>query len=472
MAKFLILTASPTRDEIVDILIKEELEKFGHQVSVRPCLREGRSAIVDELNKLILGEENPFIPDTVVVPPIRNPYSRDLVAVLKNWGLGVVSRHTEPSCDMKDFEKIVGQDKKDKTSRAMEILGRYKYEVDCELVWSKDEAEILNTKRKYDFKTHSVGALTVDAYMRQDKIDKYKNIEEFRKKFNFDEKPVLLVCSAWGFVDTAPDLHIDEVNEAKKDIEGMNRHLEMIKKLDVLRKDWNILVTTHPGVIQEPYQDVCKKMSIPLDTESTSFYLKVHVDAFIHAGSTMAIGAHFLNKPAYQFGDINTKNANNWWADPESAISRISPYFKTPEELIEAINSYKPETNANSESLKELEEGRFGLMDGQATVRAAAIIDKVRGQFKFCWPKSSMDYSQLTLMKEERRLFTPITCGICGEEMAIVNESWTTQATQNFFTHLKDYLKGPIPPDVIQKIWAPPHGDACPHCGARFFRQD
>lgn len=466
----LILSASPTRDAIVDELISEELTKFGHEVSVRPCLREGRGAITEEINKM-LNSGTGFIPDTVVLPPIRNPYSRDMAAVLKQWGLGVVSRHTEPSCDKKDFEKIIEKDKIENTTKHMEIYGRYPYIIDAEIVWSQDEADILN-QRKVPFQTHSVGAFTVDAYKREDVINKYYNPEEFRNKYGFNnEKPILLICSAWGFADTAPDLHIEDIDDAKKDLEGRNRHFDMIRKICGLKDKWNILVSTHPGVVQKPYQDLCRELELPLDTESISFYLNIHVDAIIHAGSTMAINAHLMNKPAYQFGDINVKDGGNWWSDPQSAISKISPYFNNPEDLIVSLSNYIPGTNANLQALEELEKGRFGLMDGQASIRAAAIIDKIRGKFKFCWPKSTNDYSQLTIQQDSRKIFTPVRCAICGEEMAIVNDSWLNQVTNYALTLFSPYFKEPPPQEILKKMWIPPHDNACPHCSARFFRR-
>lgn len=467
MPRILILSASPTRDQIVDSLISEELEKLGHEVSVRPCLRQGRPAITEEINK-ILNKEDGFMPDIVVTPPIRNPYSRDMVEVLKGWGLGVVSRHTEPSCDKKDFEKILERDKAEGTTRHMEIYGRYPYIVDAEIVWSQDEADILN-KRNVPFKAHPVGAFTVDAYKREGVIAKHRNIEEFRKKYGFDEKPILLICSAWGFVDTAPDLHIDDIDDAKKDTEGRNKHFEMIRKIATLRDKFNIIVSTHPGVVQKPYKELCKELKLSLDTESISFYLNIHVDAVIHAGSTMAVNAHLLNNPAYQFGDINAKDVDNWWADPESALSRVSPYFNTPEELRKALLSYEPGTNANKEALDELEKGRFGLMDGRATVRAAAIISKTEGKFALTWPKSTMDYSQLTIQRDPRRIYTPIRCAICGEEMAVVNESWLNQVTNHVLNVFGPYFKEQPPQDVLRGMWEPPHQRACAHCSARFF---
>lgn len=357
----------------------------------------------------------------------------------------------------------------------MGCLWEYPYEVDAELVWSKDEADILNKMRKVSYKTHAVGAFTVDAYKRQDLVDKHKDKEDFCKKYNFlTSKPTLLICSPWGFVDSSPDLHIDDLDDARKDIEGRDRQLAMIRQLVSMRlkERWNILLSVHPGVVQQPYKELSKELDIPLDTESTSFYLKCNVDAIIHSGSTMAIGAHYLNIPCYQFGDIYCKDTKSWWSDPESPISQISPHYSDPLKLFGAIQNYTPETNANKEALRALEKGRFGRMDGNATKRAAAIINKVKGKFKLAWPKSQNDYTQLMYQRSLRRVCTPTTCGICKEEFAIVNDSYFQIITQHVLQAFNPYFKEPPPPEVIQKMWKPNYGHACPHCSARFFRYE
>ena len=437
--KVLILTASPIRDSIVDILLAQELQKYGHEVFVRPCLREGRKAVLE------------VQPDTVVTPPIRNPYSRDMVEVLKDWGIGVISRHTEPSCDWHDFKKM-------DSNRQHEIFGQYPYKVDAELVWSQDEAEILN-QRDCGFKAYPIGATTADAYKHPEVIAQYRNRATFNAKYKFDDtKKNLLICSPWGFVDSAPDLHVEEVDEAKKDVEGRDRHFTMIRTVSQNLKDkWNILVSVHPGVVQKPYQDLCTELGIPLDTESTSFILNIHSDAIIHAGSTMALNAHWLGIPAFQFGDINAKDSKSWWSDPESSISKVSPYFKAPEDLMQALIAYKPGSNANMQAIEALEKGRFGNMDGQSTVRAAEIINKIQGKFKFCWPRSTKDYSQLTILRDARRLLTSMKCGICGNDFVVVNDSWLEM--------LRSYTG-------FKGDFRPPHGSACPHCAARWYARE
>lgn len=453
MSKILILTASPVRDLIVDTLLSEELTKLGHEVSIRPCLREGRAAIIE------------CQPDVVVVPPIRNPYSRDLVETIKHFGMGIVSRHTEPSCDWRDFNKLPPEKKH-------EILGQYPYYVDAELVWSKDEMEILAKRPGAKFPVYSCGAFTADAYLRPKLIEAHRNKDKFCLKWKLDpKKKILLITSPWGFADSAPDLHIEPLDIAKKDTEGRDRHFEMVRYLikKGIQKKWNVIVTVHPGVVQEPYKQLCAELKLPLDAETPSFELKVHADGIIHAGSTMAIGAHILGIPAWQFGDVNAKDSESWWGDPESDISKVSPHFTKPEELFKDIMKTKAATNANLDVIKSLEKGRFGIMDGKATVRAAGVISKIKGKFALRWPKSTRDYSQLTIRQTPRHVITQMHCAICKEEFVIVNESFMRQVTAHALAVLKPHLTEEVPEEVLPKIWNPPHNPACPYCSARFF---
>jgi hypothetical protein len=435
--KILILSASPVRDKIVDELISEKLKSLGNEVWVKPCLREGRDGILA------------LKPDIVVLPPIRNMYSRDMCEVLKRWNVGVVSRHTEPSCDWGDFKKMNPKQK-------AEIVGNMPYYVDIELVWSQDEVEILQ-RRGCKFPVYAIGSVTCDAYFRTDLLNKTKNRKAFNAKYKFsDKKKNLLIQSPWGFIDSAPDLRIDELDDAKKDAEGKKKHFEMIEKIHSALKDkWNILISIHPGVLEPPYQELAKKLRTPLDAATTSFELIVNSDALIHAGSTMSINAHLLKIPAYQYGDVNSKGCDNWWGMPEATISKLSPYFNKPDELIKAILNYKKASNANKKTLKALEKGRYGKMDGKATERAAELINKVEGKFEMRWPRSVRDYSQLSILRSPSKILKQAICAICKDPFWIINEEWLKM------------LETTIGKEAANKV-RPKFGTCCPNCGSKY----
>ena len=405
-AKVLILSASPKRDKYIDELIAMELRKKGHEVWVRPCLREGRDAVLE------------LKPDVVVVPPIRNPYSRDFVVQLKKWGCGVVTRHTEPSCSWQDWKKMDEQQR-------LQIWGAFPYPVDVEIVWSQDEAEIL-ARRRTPFPVASIGSVNADVYTNADYKKRFFQKDVFNVKHKFsNKKKTLLIASPWGFADSAPDLQIDDNTAAQKDIAGRDRHFAMIRKVHAaVNKKWNILITTHPGVMEGPYQELAKELQVPLDSESPMIELLINCDAVVHAGSTAAISAHLLNIAAFQFGDVNAKGSNSWWGMPDSAISRVSPYCMTPEDLIQKLSKFRKGSNANKATLKELETGRYGPMDGKATVRAAEVISKIQGKFVMCWPDSPFNYTQPGAMYQTLQdVIKMSACGVCKKQFVIMNDA-------------------------------------------------
>jgi len=433
--KVLILSASPHRDEVVDNLIKEELELLGNKVKVVPCLRQGRDAILS------------YKPNVVVFPPIRNPYSRDLAETCRDFGIGIVSRHTEASCDWKDF-------KEGDEATKQNILGRWRYDIDKELVWGDDEAQILE-RRKSGFPAIAVGAFGLDIYKQKGFRSKFTSKKDFCKKWGFDpKKKILTISSPWGFCDSAPDLSIDEMVNVQKEVEGRNKYLAMIGGLKQ-RLGCNILVTLHPGVLVEPYKQALAQMKIPLDTESTATDILVNTDILVHSGSTMGMEMHCMNKPAFQYCDVNEKYSCGWWIKSGSALSRVSPMFEDLNELATAITK-ADKSNADKKAIKELETGRYGKMDGNAFKRAAKEINGVKGKFKYCWPRAHLDYDTLNVVKDQTKILTEGFCGICKRKFSMVN--------QEYLKNICIAAKG-----NVQILEAMSKQTYCPHCAARFF---
>jgi surface carbohydrate biosynthesis protein len=422
--KIVILTASPQRDKLIDRQLADELRKRKHEVFVEPCLRKGRDTILK------------IQPDVVVVPPVRNPYSRDFVETCKGWGIGVVTRHTEASCSWQDFNAM------DNIDKQRNIIGLYPYEADLELVWGDDEAEILN-RRGCGFPVKACGSFAVDIYHKN--LDEFRGREAFNEKHGLDpKKSNLLIGSSWGFADSAPDLQIDEIKAYSKEDEGKQKYIELIQVLKQEAK-FNLILRPHPGIDIAEY----KKLGVPIDTESTATELLCNCDALIHSGSTMAIEAHLLGLPAYQYGDVNRKFTTNWFQTPNSPLSKVSPYLKDTDDIQVGMGS-----NADEKVLKELEDGRYGQMDGRATERAADEICKVTGSFKQCWPKAHRDYELPYIVKDMKNLFTPSQCGICKEPFYILNQSYFDKVKRMF---------------TDKPVELPEHMQ-CPHCSARLFR--
>ena len=436
MSKILILSASPQRDSEIDKILSEKLTALGNEVFVRPCLREGRDAVLETK------------PDVVVMPPIRNAYSRDFVNQCKDWGIAVATRHTEPSIAWEDY-KVIGKQEK------AQILGQFTYHADVELVWSQDEAEILGT-RNCGFPIEPVGAFVADIYKQDDFNSKFIGREAFCEKHKLDpKKKTILLSSAWGFIDSSPDLSIEGQKQVSNDEKGRGIWIDMAKRVHEKFKDkWNILVTLHPSIGIPEYKKELEPLGIEVDTESTAVELLKNCDMLVHAGSTMGIEMHLMNKPAYQFGDVNNMTGANWWQRSDAAISRVSPHFDTIDKLLDALDEGLDTSNANLDTIKELEAGRYGNMDGKAMERSAEIINKLAGSFKYCWPHSPFDYTQPLIRKHVKDLVRPGRCGICKNE---------------FVTISPDGINGIMKGFGIDKVLPQKIDTLCPHCGCRFF---
>lgn len=437
--KILILSASPQRDSVVDSLIADKLKAIGNEVWVRACLRQGRDAVLE------------LEPNVVVLPPIRNVYSRDLVEQLKKWNIGVVSRHTEPSLEWADFKEMTPVEK-------MEILGRHAYEIDAELVWSSDEVQILSRRPYGDFPVIAVGAFMVDIY-KSPELQRFPSKEIFNQKHKFSpDKKTLLLSSAWGFIDSSPDLSIDGQRECHNDREGREKWLEMAHLVHKrLSKNWNILATLHPSLGIDAYKEGLKDTDIEIDTESTATELLKNVDVLVHAGSTMAVEMHLLNKPAFQFGDVNNLTGANWWQKPSSVISKVSPHYTDPQKLINAIRRSSDKSNANPKTIKTLEEGRYGRMDGKASERAAQVINKIDGQFKMVWPDNTRNYDQPTVVADTATIVRPMFCGICKMPFGRVEKEWLDKLIK--FLGVKEPIEMG-------------RNKLCPNCGSRYFDKE
>lgn len=413
--KILILTASPLRDKLIDELIAEELTSRGHEVVIKPCLREGRKAVLE------------MKPDIVVVPPIRNAYSRDFVETLKYHGVGVVSRHTEASCDWQDYKAMSDLEKRN-------IMGNFPYIVDKELVWSNDEAQIL-ARRGTPFPVIPVGAIGLDIY---------KNIKNVKHK-----KKTLLIACPWGFADSAPDLNIEEMVKAKHDEEGKKRHIKFIKAV-AKKCDWKIIVTLHPGVDPKEYRE---QLDVEIDTETVAAELLRKSDVLVHSGSTMAIEMHMLDKPAFQYQDVNIKVEAGWWSNKDTPLSNVSPKIKNAGDLIKQLDGLHG-SNANLEAIEALEKGRYGRMDGLAYKRAADQIETVKGKWTDKWPRSQHDYDQPVCMKSLETAVKSGVCGICGGKYHIIDRDWLQKTLKIL---------------EIEKDVNPLYQIVCPNCGSKFY---
>jgi len=392
--KILFMTASPVRDKHIDELIASELSSMGHEVHIKPCIREGRDSVIE------------IKPNVVVTPPIVNPFARDTIETCKYWGMGVVCRHTEASMDWQDWKDMGNEYRQ-------EMLGRHPYFVDAEIVWGTDEAEIRN-KRGVPFKAFPVGSFVVDVYKQDDFQDKFMNRENFNTMHGLRRKKTIMFASCWSFADSAPDLRVDQMAAYQAEKDARDEWIDAVNYVyEEMGYKWNVLLKVHPGEDDTVYKERLHKNVVVLKERSSPETLK-NIDCLIHAGSTMAIEAHMVNIPAFQFHDVH-KLVNTSWLTRESMMSKVSPNLKTAEDIVSKMVRMPKKSNANKEALDYLEKGRFGLMDGQAYKRAAQIISNIGGEFKLRWPRSYRDYSTRIIKRTARDLISQLRCNACGE---------------------------------------------------------
>lgn len=437
MSKILILSGSPQRDKVLDFVLKTQLEKLGNEVIVRPLPICCREAVME------------YKPNVLVMPPIKNLFAFELAEVSAHWGVSVVIRHVEPGADEED---IKGMDPLWRNA----LLFRRPPGIKLELMWGETEVQYLKSVTGEEYPVIAVGAFVADAYKDNDSLDTFINKVEFCKKYGLDvNKKTILLSSPWGLFDMDSDLMGSSQNSVSRNKVAKDAWMAMAKKVKQdLGSKYNILATLHPGLLGvDAYEKELGEIGIPIDVRSLAMWLLSNCDILVHAGSTMAVEMHWLNKPSFQFGDVNSLDMpdKNWWQRKNSPISRISPFSVSAQELVDAISKCEDKSNCNVDTIKELESGRYGRMDGKATERAASLINKLDGKFEVKWPISNRAPQTFYANRDLRVFYDLLKCSSCGESFF--------KANQEFFKSVSRVAVGLKMPDQF----------SCPVCGGPLF---
>lgn len=368
--KIVIFTLTGQRDKVVDELLAKHLRKYGHEVWVHTYLGAGRQSV-------------PYLkPDVVIVPMVGGQFKLDFVQQCKEWGCTVVVRRGEAGASREVFETME-PDRQDIT------LGHWDYSpcVDLELTWGQEFTDLLAEKGCMPReKLRACGAFSFDAYF----------LPETKRDENH-EKTVLFATS-WSGADGRPE-HIEcglpEDSEYQTVLydrhkEGRNIWIKTIKELiRWFSNDWRFTLKVRPGerideyVIEfgdsvEIYPQICPAIDALKET-----------DILVHSGSTMAIEAHLLNIPSFNFHNIN----------PDGLLASVCPRLETYRELewnLARANIYQ--SNINESVYNELQKHLYGPIDGKACERAAKYIDehiidahkkgkKIEPDIPNVWPK-------------------------------------------------------------------------------------
>ena len=152
----------------------------------------------------------------------------------------------------------------------------------------------------------------------------------------------------------------------------------------------------------------------------------------VHAGSTMAIEMHWLKKPSFQFGDVNSIDMpdGNWWQRAGTPISQVSPFFTDTKVMADAIKDANDGSNASDKAIQELEAGRYGKMDGNATKRAASLINELSGDCNIKWPTSCLATDTSHTIKDINNYYSTVMCSVCDEPFLMANQNIFTSKVE------------------------------------------
>jgi predicted RNA-binding Zn-ribbon protein involved in translation (DUF1610 family) len=386
LRKALLLSHIPHRDDIVDKLIVNELDKRGVCSWKAPVLRNCRQMICT------------IQPDVLILPEIRIEYTRDIAKQVQEWGVRVVQRRSE-----------MGISAETEITEELErcLFGNIDWaeHIDLDMVWGSGFADMLVKHGVSKEKIKVIGGVGFDPYF----LPQPEIVKE-------EKKPAILFAGGFGYahynsIYAVPESKVGEqinIDLVQNDRKNRIIFSNMMKEvMDYFGDKFYYGVRGHPGEPYEYYYDLFGDKVICMQNCVTPISLG-WADILIHPGSTMAYEIHLLNKPAFNFRNTNL----------DAVVGSLSPTFETVDELIEAVEQVEIGTsNADSGTLKQLE-NYYGIVDGQAYKR---IVDEIMKLEKYDtnipqdWPKDTIKYPN----KYVYTGLLPRICASCGNEVFV-----------------------------------------------------
>lgn len=344
--KIAILTLTGQRDKCIDDMLADELRKHGHAVTVRNYIYAGMETVCYEK------------PDVVIHPMPGGQYKFDFIEKCKEWGIEVIVRRGEAGMGRQEFENLT-------PDRKTIILGNWDYSkhVDLELTWGQEFSDII-AEQGYmpDYKVKACGAFAFDPYFKT-------------TPFRNTEKKTILFATGFSTADCRSEYcecGLPEESTYHEEIyklhsESRAAWIDAIRKLhDKHGDEWDIHLKVRPGEMLGEYRDRLPSDVKILDISMPSSEALQNADILVHSGSTMAIEAHLMSMPSFNFCNVN----------PDPVLSIASPRPENANDLIyrlEETDVY--ESNIDEGVLEHLIEHLYGKIDGKACFRAAAFID-------------------------------------------------------------------------------------------------
>ena len=351
--KILMMSHLPTRDDVVDDCLIEELRKMGHIVWKGSILVNARDVICQ------------IKPDIVIMPEIRCPFTANMVNVMDGWGIQVVVKRCEAGASKVMFNAMPPED-------IITLLGQWDYTSSLELVWGEEFAEILRREKKKE-NVVSVGALVFDPYF----LPKPPIVKETDKK-------TMLWATGFVYADRHPDYCAPEVDMGdhrhrkwwRQCREGRARYIDAIKELQLeLGDTWHFAIRIKAGESPVEYQARLGNTVKFCPAEPTVASL-TRADLVIHAGSTMAYEAHLMDIPTISYMGYPVIGYEG--KSSEYLPLHIAPKAQTMDKLWNLVKKVElGKSNADLDVIKQLEIEYYGKVDGNAHKRAAEAIHKL-----------------------------------------------------------------------------------------------
>ena len=360
-----IYTLTNQRDKYIDGILAAKLRLYGHTVLLRSFVYGGRESVHYEK------------PDVVVVPMPGGQYKYDFIKQCKEWGIEVVVRRGEAGMGREQFDAL-------DNDRKSLLLGHWDYSpyVDLELTWGQEFTDIVAEQGWMPAeKLRACGAFAFDPYF----------LADCRRSTNHEK--TILFATGFSTADCRSEYcecGLPEDSDYHENLYAKHRAardnwLEAINELAKwFGEDWRFELKVRPGESVAEYKKKlpdCVKIH-PEDTPSSEV-LK-NIDILVHSGSTMAIEAHLLNIPSFNFCNIN----------PDPLLSMVSPILESYNELEwNLARANVLQSNINEAVYANLQEHLYGKIDGKACERAAGFIHKhiedkeIKTKIPNAWPK-------------------------------------------------------------------------------------
>jgi len=318
-------------------------------------------------------------PDVVIHPFPGGQYKYDFIKQCKEFGIEVIVRRGEAGMGKKEFEVS------EENSKTI-ILGNWDYSpyVDLELTWGQEFTDIIAEQGHMPAeKLKSCGAFAFDPYF----------LPDCRRNENHEK--TILFATGFSTCDCRSEYcecGLPDESDYHEKIYSIHRKarddwIRAIKDLvHWFGLNWRFELKVRPGEMEQEYiRELPDVVKIHPQRSSSSEVLK-NIDILVHSGSTMAIEAHLMNIPSFDFCNVN----------PDPLLSSVSPRLETYEELEwNLARANIQQSNINEDVLEKLEEHLYGKIDGKACERAAKYIhehikDKeIETDIPNTWPKTT-----------------------------------------------------------------------------------